>query len=191
MLSTVSAWDKTKEIITGDAYDFRPILQSVFYALEGHDLNQSQYLEVESYSQEARFTANPVAGFSWIAGMYLVHTQRFISTGNMVDTGNGVFPVYQEPRYGGNNPSETFSRTARTRTPWALFTDLTYELNPQWEFDAAVRYDRTRAQYDGHPGRFSAPPPPPNPQAYQGLVRRETWDGKCSQRDHSLRADPR
>ena len=35
VLSTVSAWDKTKEIITGDAYDFRPILQSVFYAARG------------------------------------------------------------------------------------------------------------------------------------------------------------
>ncbi len=177
VLSTVSAWDKTKEIITGDAYDFRPILDSVFYALEGHDLNQSQYLEVESYSQEARFTANPVAGFSWIAGMYLVHTQRFISTGNMVDTGNGVFPVYQEPRYGGNNPSETFLADSQNQNAWALFTDLTYELTSQWEFDAAVRYDQdTRRNTTDTPDAFLPQPPPPEPQAYQGLVRQETWD---------------
>src|SRR4029077_18515235 len=41
VLSTISAWDKTKEIITGDAYDFRPIVDSIFYNLPsvGVDLN--------------------------------------------------------------------------------------------------------------------------------------------------------
>mgnify|MGYP003694487447 CR=1 FL=1 len=40
----------------------------------------------------------------WIAGAYFVHTDRFISTGNMLDDGTGVFPVYRAPRLTGNNP---------------------------------------------------------------------------------------
>src|SRR5438309_28511 len=84
VFSSISAWDRTKEIITGDAYDFRPRANSIFQALLGTDLNQSQFLDVKAYSEELRFTANPLGNFSWIAGTYFVHTDRFISTGNMV-----------------------------------------------------------------------------------------------------------
>jgi hypothetical protein len=50
---------------------------------------------VKTYSEELRFTSNVVGGFSWITGAYFVHTERFISTGNLVDRGLGVPPVYQ------------------------------------------------------------------------------------------------
>jgi iron complex outermembrane receptor protein len=50
-LSSVSAYNSTEEIITGDAYDFRPAANSVFMALLGFDMNQSQFLDLSSYSQ--------------------------------------------------------------------------------------------------------------------------------------------
>ena len=53
-VTAISAYDKTKEIATGDAYDFRPRADSIFQALIGTDLNQSQFLDVKAYSQELR-----------------------------------------------------------------------------------------------------------------------------------------
>ena len=34
----------------------------------------------------------------WIVGAYGISTDRYISTGNQIDLGNGVFPVYRDPR---------------------------------------------------------------------------------------------
>ncbi|MBS0579428.1 MAG: TonB-dependent receptor [Proteobacteria bacterium] len=177
-ITSISAYDYTKEIATGDAYDFRPRLNSIFYALYGTDFNQSQYLTVKSYSQELRFTANPLGNFTWNAGAYYIHTDRFISTGNMADTGAGVFPVYEEPRIGGDNPSTTFLADSQKQDAWALFGDATYEFTRQWELDAALRYDEdTRKNTTDTPTEWL----PVDPQgghygAYQGLERKNTWD---------------
>ena len=101
--TSISDFNHTKEIDTGDAYDFRPITTSIAYncpicigamptAAQGgpFDESQSQYIDVKTWSQELRFTSPKVGGFSWIAGAYYVHTERFISTGNLVDRGLGV-----------------------------------------------------------------------------------------------------
>ena len=172
VFSSISAWDRTKEIITGDAYDFRPRANSIFQALLGTDLNQSQFLDVKAYSEELRFTANPLGNFSWIAGTYFVHTDRFISTGNMVDEGLGVLPIYEQPRFGGPNPSATFLADTQKQDAWALFADATYEVTPQFEIDAAARYDEdTRKNITETPTSFL-----PDPSAFTGEVRKHTWD---------------
>jgi iron complex outermembrane receptor protein len=172
VFSSISAWDRTKEIITGDAFDFRPRATSIFQALLGTDLNQSQFLDVKAYSEELRFTANPVGNFSWIAGGYFVHTDRFISTGNMVDEGLGVFPIYEQPRFGGPNPSATFLADSQKQDAWALFADGTYEVTPQFEIDVAARYDEdTRKNITDTPTSFL-----PDPSAFTGELRKHTWD---------------
>ena len=72
-LTAVSDYNRTKEIDTGDAYDFRPITTSIAYncppcflgprppptAAQGgpFDLSQSQFIDVTTYSQELRFTS--------------------------------------------------------------------------------------------------------------------------------------
>ena len=173
-LTSISAYDYAKEVITGDAYDFRPRDTAVFAFLPPFfsDLNQSQYLNTKSYSEDLRFTANPVGNLSWIAGAYYIHTDRFISTGNMVDTGNGVYPVYEEPRLTGNNPSATFLADSQKQDAWALYADATYEFTSQWELDAAARYDQdTRKNTTDTPTAFL-----PDPSAFTGEVRKQTWD---------------
>src|SRR4029077_7239917 len=116
-ITAISDYNHTKEIDTGDAYDFRPINTSIAYnaffaaippALGGpFDESQSQFIDMKTWSQELRFTSNKVGGFSWIAGAYFVHTERFISTGNLVDRGLGIPPVYETPRVDPNNPFAT------------------------------------------------------------------------------------
>ena len=174
VLTSITNWNRTREIDTGDAFDFRPINTSIFKALLGVDLNQSQYIDVKAVSQELRFTAPSVGGFSWIAGAYFVHTERFIATGNMVDEGLGVFPVYQQPRLTGTNPSATFLADSQNNNAWALFGDATYDFNKQWELDAALRYDEdSRRNTTDTPAAFLAALL--DPTAFPGEVRKHSW----------------
>jgi iron complex outermembrane receptor protein len=162
--TAVSDYNQTKEIDTGDAYDFRPIITSITYncpfcfgaaptpAQGGpFDLSQSQFIDVKTYSQELRFTSNKVNNFSWIAGAYFIHTERFISTDNIIDRGFGVPRVYETPIVDPTNPyatntNFTFLADSQNNNAWAVFADATYEFTKQWEFDAAIRYDEDQRQ---------------------------------------------
>ena len=106
---------------------------------------------MQTWSQELRFTSPTVGGFSWIGGAYFVHTERFISTGNLADRGLGVPAVYQTPLVDPANPfatntNQTFLADSQNNNAWAVFGDATYAFNPQWEFDAAIRYDEDRRE---------------------------------------------
>jgi iron complex outermembrane recepter protein len=180
-LTSVSAYNSTEEVLTGDAYDFRPAANSIFQVLFGTDLNQSQFLDLQTYSQELRLTSPGGGRVSWIAGAYYVHTDRFISTGNNVDTGAGVYPVYHEPRLTGPNPSATFLADSQNNNAWAVFGDLTFEITDKFELDAALRYDEdTRKNTTETPPAFL-----PDPSATTGEVRKHTfseWQPKATLR---------
>ncbi len=184
--TSVSDYNRTKEIDTGDAYDFRPVQNSIAYnaffatippALGGPlDESQSQFIDVKTWSQEFRFAANKVGGFSWQAGVYYVHTERFISTDNIVDRGTGVPRVYQNPLVDPTNPfadntNVTFLSDSQNNNAWAVFGDATYELTSQLELDAAIRYDEdSRQNTTDTPTRFL-----PDPTAVSGEVRKHTF----------------
>jgi iron complex outermembrane recepter protein len=175
-LTTVTASNKTREILTGDAFDFRPRDTAIFTFLPGilTDLNQSQFLDIKSFSQEVRYASPSEGRVRWIAGGYFVHTDRFISTGNMVDTGNGVFPVYRTPSTNPLNPQATFLADSQKQDAWALFGDVTFELTDKLELDTAVRYDEdTRKNTTDTPPAFLAQTLDPN--AFTGQVRKHTW----------------
>jgi iron complex outermembrane receptor protein len=183
-LTSISAWNKTKEILTGDAFDFRPIPTAVFTAVFGYDLNQSQFLDVKSYSQELRFTSPTEGRFRWIAGAYFVHTDRFISTGNMQDLGNGAFPVYRTPSANPLNPQRdaggvlipgtTFLSDSQNNDAWAVFANATFEVTDNFEIDTALRYDEDkRENTTDTPPDYLALVQDPN--AVTGQVRSHTW----------------
>jgi iron complex outermembrane recepter protein len=159
--TSTSDYNFTKEIDTGDAYDFRPIKDSIAYnffftfiptALGGSaGESQSQFIYEKTESQELRFTSDQVGGFSWIAGAYYIHTQRFISTDNLFDRGQGIPAVYETPLVDPTNPfatntNATFLSDSQNNNAWAVFADATYEFNKQFELDAAIRYDRDERQ---------------------------------------------
>jgi iron complex outermembrane recepter protein len=184
--TSVTDFNRTKEIDTGDAYDFRPIADSIAYnyffaAIPTADggpagESQSQFIDVRTYSEELRFTSPKIGGFSWIAGAYFVHTERFISTGNLYDRGDGIPAVYQNPLVDPDNPyatntNATFLADSQNNNAWALFADANYEFNPQWEFDAAFRYDQDHRQNTTDtPEQFL-----PDPTAHTGEVRTATF----------------
>jgi iron complex outermembrane recepter protein len=187
--TSVSDYNFTKEIDTGDAYDFRPVSTSLVYAATGgipaalggpFDESQSQFIYEKTESQELRFTSNKTGGFSWIAGLYYVHTERFISTGNLVDRGDGVPAVYETPIVDPTNPfatntNATFLADSQNNNAWAEFADATYEFSKEFELDAAIRYDRDQRQNTTDtPNAFL--PAVTRPAAYDGLVREVIFD---------------
>jgi iron complex outermembrane receptor protein len=196
--TSVSDYNQTKEIDTGDAYDFRPVTTSLLYFATGgipaalggpFDESQSQFIDEKTYSQELRFTSNKIGGFSWIAGAYFVHTDRFISTGNLADRGDGIPAVYYNPIVNPANPfatntNQTFLADSQSNNAWAVFGDATYEFNEQWEIDAAIRYDEDRRQNTTDtPQHFL-----PDPTAHTGEVRDATFD--AAQPKGTLRYKP-
>ncbi|TLY66358.1 MAG: TonB-dependent receptor [Gammaproteobacteria bacterium] len=204
-LTAVSDYNRTKEIDTGDAYDFRPITTSIAYncppcflgprppptAAQGgpFDLSQSQFIDVTTYSQELRFTSSKIGGFSWIAGAYYVHTERFISTDNLFDRGASIAAFYETPRVDPANPyatntNITFLSDSQNNNAWAVFGDATYEFTKQLELDAAIRYDEDQRQNTTRtPTEFL-----PDSTAKTGEVRKHTFD--AAQPKGTLRYKP-
>jgi iron complex outermembrane recepter protein len=180
--TSISDFNHTREIDTGDAYDFRPVKTSVEYALTGFyvpaalggpfDESQSQYIDEKTYSEELRFTSPTIGGFSWIAGAYYLHIERFISTGNLADRGDGAPAVYYTPIVDPTNPfatntNQTFLSDTQHNHAWAVYADGTYEFNPQWEFDVAIRYDDEEVQNTTDTPTFFLP----TTTAFTGEVR--------------------
>ncbi len=144
--TSTSDYNLTKEIDTGDAYDFRPDqgfhrLQLLLCRHPGGRWaarageSQSQFIDEKTVSQELRFTSNKIGGFSWIAGAYYVHTERFISTDNLFDRGDGVPRRLSRRRSSirpipfATNTNATFLADSQNNNAWAVFGDATYEFN--------------------------------------------------------------
>jgi iron complex outermembrane receptor protein len=188
-LTSITDYDQTKEIDTGDAYDFRPIGTSIAYnyffatipsALGGSlDESQSQFIRMRSWSEDLRFTSPSKEQFTWIAGLYFLHKERFISTDNIVDRGLGVPAVYETPLVDPANPfatntNVTFLADGQASNAWAAYGDATYKLTDQWEADVALRYDQDKVSDTTRtPAYFLAMVL--DPTAYTGEVRTETW----------------
>jgi iron complex outermembrane receptor protein len=191
--TSITAWDDLQELLTGDQYDFLPREQSwlngpftggfgdLIRGLTGDaivDLSQTQYLEADSISQEFRFISPAEERFRYIVGAYAIATDRYISTGNQVDRGNGVFAVKKTPRpsvfVDPSDPSPQIGLLvdAQDNFAWAVFGDIAYDFSDTFEGSLSLRYDRdtrenttlTEPLYDPTGGLVTF-----------GEVREETW----------------
>lgn len=183
-VTSITSYDTVKEILTGDAFDFLPIEESFFFNLfeslfgtgNGFDLNQSQYVNVKALSQELRFESPKNEKLFWMFGGYFIDTSRYISTGNMVDTGNGVFPVYRTPSTNPLNPQFSFLADKQSNFAWALFANAGYDFTDQFRVDASLRYDRDRRVNTTLTPTAFLPNPAGFPQGMTGEKRRITFD---------------
>ena len=141
-LSSTTSYDTVKEILTGDGFDFKPITESLLFQYFGIDINQSQYLNVKALSQDLRFETPADRPLQLVFGGYLVSTKRFISTGNLLDTGNGVTALYHQPSTNPLNPSLTFLADGQKNLAWATYGNAIWKINNQFRVDASLRYDR-------------------------------------------------
>lgn len=174
-VTSVTSYDKLSEILTGDAFNFLPIPESLFFFLFGFDLNQSQFLETESWSQDLRYqspTGNPL---EWSVGAYMVGTNRYISTGNMVDTGAGVFPVYRTPSTNPLNPQATFLADSQDNFAWAIYANATWKISDQFRLDGSLRYDEDQRENTTLTPPQYLPNVPGFPPGVTGEVRKKTF----------------
>jgi iron complex outermembrane receptor protein len=201
--TSITSYDSLNEILTGDAFDFRPPPQSfnevvlgpfVIAPIAGFlppnvvralstDWNQSQYLSVRTTSQEFRYASDTSGKFNWLTGIYLLQTNRYISTGNMIDTGDGVNRVYKTPRtttgfpadFSIPNPQWTFLADGQDNFAWAVFGSASYNFSDQWDATFSARYDEdTRKQTTLTPPGFI--PAALAGDLVTGQSRKETWD---------------
>ena len=149
--TSISGYNLTKELYTGDSFDFLPAADSLLNLFAGFDQNQSLFLRARTLTQEFRFTSPADKKFRWIAGAELYGTNRFISTGNEWDTGNGVqatfySPTTPAPAFPGFtsslHPQATFLADEQHNFAWAGYLDTSYSLTEQLELSANVRYDQ-------------------------------------------------
>lgn len=182
-VSNVFAYDHLTEILTGDAFNFLPIRESLFFQFFGFDLNQSQYLKVDAWSNELRYESPADKPLQFTVGTYMVGTKRYISTGNMIDTGAGVFPVYTVPSTNPLNPQFSFLADSQDNFAWAVFGNTSWKVNDQLRVDASLRYDRdNRKNITLTPTAF-LPNVPGFPQGATGDVRRrsfQSWQPKIT-----------
>lgn len=178
--TSITSVDTLEELLTGDAFDFLPIPESINALFGFPDQNQSQFLDMDTVSQELRFTSSADRRARWILGAYAISTDRFISTGNMVDTGGGVFPVFHEPR--GDfpfdfaidpvNPQVTFLADSQDNFAWAVFGEVAVDVTDAFELAFSLRYDEDeRENTTITPTAFLA-----GGVGATGEVRTNTWD---------------
>ena len=150
VFSSISGYNLTKEILTGDAYDFLPPEQSLLHLFAGFDQNQSQFLRVRTLTQEFRFTSPADQRIRFITGAEVYGTSRFISTGNEWDTGHGVAPTFYSPTTptpafpgftSSDNPQATFLSDGQDNFAWAAYLDTSTSITDQLELSLNVRYD--------------------------------------------------
>jgi len=182
--TSITSYDAVEELLTGDAFDFLPTAESIGVAFGFQDQNQSQFLDVEAWSQEFRFTSPSENRLRWIAGTYMVATERFVSTGNMVDTGRGVLPVYRQPR--GNfpydfatnaiNPQVTYLADNQDNFAWALFGELAYDVSDATELAFSLRYDDDERENTTRTPTAFLPNVAGFPPGFTGEKRKQSWD---------------
>lgn len=158
--TAITAYDDVDEVLSGDQFDFVPRAESSFNStpfggfikfLTGDDvtdLSQNQYLEVESISQEIRFASPAEERTRWIAGAYAIATDRYISTGNQIDRGLGVFDVKKDFRpsvfVDPTDPSPQLNILAdgQDNFAWAVFGQVAYDVTDRIEASFSLRYDK-------------------------------------------------
>jgi iron complex outermembrane recepter protein len=174
--TSTTSYDKVTEILTGDAFNFLPIKESLLFQFFGFDLNQSQYLDVAAWSQEFRYESPADKPVQFIAGAYGISTQRYISTGNLVDTGNGVTAIYRTPSTNPLNPQATFLADSQDNFAWALFGNAIWKVNDQLRVDASLRYDKDSRENTTLTPTGFLPNVPGFPPGKTGEVRKKTFD---------------
>jgi len=185
-LTSITAYDELEELLTGDQFDFLPYDESVLKRFFLSDQAQHQWLEVEAVSQELRYTSPSEDRLRWILGGYVIATDRFISTGNVFDDESGVVPEVKRDPLPPFAPQFTFLADSQDNLAWAVFGELSYDISDRVEGSVALRYDRDeRENTTDTPQNFIPGPincvqdpgdPIPDPCAFTGQVREETWD---------------
>ncbi len=140
--SSVTSYDSIEQSTGSDQFPYTAATSVTFGAFPFFDGIQSQYFDIDAFSQEIRFTSNSDQRLRWMAGAYLLLTDRFISSSISNDLGQGLDRIEREPITFSTNPLTSFIADDNDNTAYAFFFALDYDLAENLELSFAGRYDK-------------------------------------------------
>ena len=144
-LTSITSWNRIEEFLSGDQFPYSAGLTQNF--LNGSltvDGGQTQFVDINAFSQEFRITSNADNNFRWMLGAYLLMTERFISSTTSDDRGLGILRVEDKPLTDIRNPTLSFFGDDNNNTAWAAFANFAYDITEDLEASIAMRYDSDR-----------------------------------------------
>lgn len=162
-LTSITAYNRLEEFVSGDQVPY-----TASRNLFGLDGTQTQYIDIDAFSQELRLASSSASRLRWMIGGYFLDSRRFISTTTGFDSGNGIARVEHSPRPAtADNPSLSFFGDSNRNRDYAGFGNIAYDIVPGLEASLALRYDKETRRQTVSPFNTGGVP---------GAVNRATFD---------------
>lgn len=168
--TSTSSYTRIEEFIQADQFPYtnaRNLCTDLGFPFTC-DGTQTQYVDLEAWSQEFRLTSPADQRFRWNVGAYYLTWDRFISTTTGVDTGSGIIRIERTPTTDPSNPTNSFFGDDNDNTAWAVFAQANYDLTDQIELSFALRYDEETREQRISPLQF--------PGGVPGGINKEIFD---------------
>lgn len=144
-LKFISAYDKISQSTGSDQFPYSAASQiTPSPAFPFFDGTQSQFFDIETFSQEVRLTSKSDRALRWMVGGYYLDTNRFVSSAIMNDLEQGLIRIRREPVTNPSNPLTSFIADDNNNEAWALFFNAAYDITDALELSVAGRYDRDK-----------------------------------------------
>ncbi|WP_010408710.1 TonB-dependent receptor [Citromicrobium sp. JLT1363] len=178
-LKSISAYDRITQSTGSDQFPYTAASSiTPSPAFPFYDATQSQFFDVETFSQEVRLTSNSSQSFRWMVGGYYLDTSRFTSSSIMSDLEQGIIRIRRAPVTNPSNPLTSFIADDNDNQAWAVFFNAAYDLTDSFEISVAGRYDKDeRTQYvDPAQGLYDGAGNVTGPIGQPGAVNKATFD---------------
>ena len=141
-LTSTTGYDQLDQSTGGDQFPYSAN-SSVNPGISFFDGTQTQFIDVETFSQELRLTSTDDQALRWTIGAYFLSTERFIASTVGADLELGLLPVGRTPLLGSPiNPTTSFLADDNDNDAFAAFFNIAYDLTDQLELNVAGRYDQ-------------------------------------------------
>ena len=110
------------------------------------DGTQTQFVDVETFSQELRLTSTDDSALRWMFGGYYLTTDRFISSTTGDDLEQGIVEIRRTADFNPSNPINSFFGDDNDNEAWAIFANIDYAVTDRLELAFAGRYDEDKRE---------------------------------------------
>lgn len=180
VLTSISATTKLDELVTYDGFDYSDNTYCIDFGTSplytpyqcsdprfttgganGTPLFYSQpfnttfqHYNIETYSQEVRYTSSANSPWRYIVGAYFLKRDRDLITATQEDKGFGIIPELDFDPATPNQTRSYFAEVNRDKT-YALFGQINHDITRELELGLALRYDSDqRHQTDPRPDAY-------------------------------------
>lgn len=167
---SVSSYSTVTEYLEGDQFPYTAATSVDAGVFPFGDGTQTQFVDVEAVSQEFRIISPSDLRLRWMAGVYYLQTDRFISTTTGADLGLGVTRIEHEPLFADPvNPTLTYLADDNDNTASAVFGNVDFDVTEAVELSLALRYDRDEREQHVSPLNTAGVPGAVNERTYDHL----------------------